>query len=99
MQPFTIGNLAYISFTALKIFELKSTAAHIVVVSVIILHLFFFVSIAFLYCLNREGESTESAEQTSIENSADKPPSYNECVENPPSYEMTQIVQHHPMHE
>lgn len=57
----------------------------------IILHIIFFVSIAFPFYLHNEDEATEAGEQSSNETCADKPPSYEGCAVNPPTYEMSQV--------
>lgn len=92
MQPFGIVNHAFISFAVLKKLEMSSNFVCMLVASYTTLHLVYLTWIAFHFCSNKEGESSEPiAEPSSSEINAELP-SYETCVHKPPRYEMAQLL-------
>lgn len=87
MQPFGIVNHAFISFTVLKKLEMSSNFVCMLVASYTTVHLVYLTWIAFHFCSNKEGESSEPVSENHAEL-----PSYETCVHKPPRYEMAQLL-------
>lgn len=88
IQPFAIVNLAFISFTEIKKLEMSINILCMLVAivsSYTTLQIVYLTWIVFHFCSNQEAESSDPIE----------PPRSENCVDKPPSYEMTQLLFSH----